>query len=70
MSNRNPENVSKREQIFLYVPHAWAKKALEIGWVLAGDLGPPHNNYSILMEWKKDDKPVMPFKTRGERYER
>lgn len=68
MSNQNQKNVS--EQIFLYVPHAWAEKALEIGWVIAGDLGPPHNNYSILMEWKKDGEPVMPFKTRGQRYER
>lgn len=68
MSNQNQRK--ENEQIFLYVPHSWAQKALDIGWVLAGDLGPPHNNYSILMEWKKDGQPVMPFRSREKRYER
>lgn len=45
-------------------------KALEIGWVVAGDLGPPHNSYSILMEWKQEGEPVMPFASREKRYER
>lgn len=68
MNNQSPRNPN--EQVFLYVPHSWAKKALEIGWVLAGDLGPPHNSYSILMEWKQEGEPVMPFKSREKRYER
>lgn len=61
---------NRKERIFLYTPYSWVRRAIEIGWEVAGDLGLPHNSYSILMEWTKDDKPVMPFKTKGERYER
>lgn len=68
MSNQNQKNVSER--VFLYVPHSWVEKAIEVGWEDPSDLGPPHNNYSVLMEWKKGGEPVMPFKTKGERYAR
>ena len=58
------------ERVFLYVPHAWVEKAIQVGWEDPTDLGPPHNHYSILMEWKKGGQPVMPFKSRERRYER
>ena len=58
------------ERVFLYVPHAWVEKALEVGWESPSDLGPPHNHYSVLMEWRKDGDPVMPFRSREQRYER
>lgn len=63
MSNQNQKNASER--IFLYVPHSWVEKAIEVGWEDPADLGPPHNHYSVLMEWKKDGKPVMPFRSRS-----
>lgn len=64
---QKPEGV---ERIFMYVPHSWVEKALEIGWENPTDLGPPHNNYSMLMEWKKDSNPIMPFRSREKHYER
>jgi hypothetical protein len=60
----NDQRKSKSERIFLYVPHAWFEKALELGWENPLNLGPPHNNYSILMEWRKDGEPIMPFRCR------
>lgn len=57
----------KNERVFLYVPHAWVDKAIEAGWESPADLGPPHNHYSVLMEWKKDSEPVMPFRSREQR---
>lgn len=59
-----------KKRIYLYTPHSWVRKAIEIGWVVAGDLGPPHNSYSILMEWKHEGEPVMPFNSREKRDER
>lgn len=69
MDNRSVDNRSV-ERVFLYVPYAWVKKAFEVGWESPSDLGPPHNHYSVLMEWKKDGNPVMPFRSRTRRYER
>lgn len=63
MSNQDQKNVSRR--VFLYVPHSFVEKAIEIGWEDPSDLGPPHNSYSVLMEWKKDGEPVMPFRSRS-----
>lgn len=57
----------KSERVFLYVPHSWVEKALSVGWEDPSDLGPPHNNYSVLMEWKRDSDPVMPFRSREKR---
>lgn len=57
----------RNSKIFLYVPHAWLDKAIEVGWTNPCDLGPPHNNYSILMEWTHDCEPVMPFRSREKR---
>lgn len=60
------ETPKKRNcKIFLYVPHAFVERAIEIGWENPSDLGPPHNNYSVLMEWKKDSEPRMPFRSRS-----
>jgi hypothetical protein len=57
----------KSERVFLYVPHSWVEKALSVGWENPSDLGPPHNSYSVLMEWKRDDEPKMPFRSREKR---
>lgn len=64
------EQKNGNERVFLYVPHAWFEKALEVGWENPADLSPPHNNYSILMEWRKGGEPVMPFRSREKRNER
>lgn len=61
MSEQRNEN----ERVFLYVPHAFVERAIEVGWEDPSDLGPPHNNYSVLMEWKKGGKPIMPFRSRS-----
>ncbi len=61
---------SPKERIYLYTPHSWVRKAIEIGWEVADDLGPPHNSYSLLMEWKREGEPVMPFDSREKRYAR
>lgn len=64
------DNKPITERVFLYVPYAWVEKAIEVGWENPCDLGPPHNHYSTLMEWKKGGRPIMPFRSREKRYER
>lgn len=55
------------ERYFCYVPHALVERALKMGWENIHDLGPPHSNYAVLMEWTKDDDPIMPQK--GDKHE-
>ena len=45
----------------MYVPLVLIEKAQELGWENPQNLGPPHNNYSVLMEWTKDNEPIMPM---------
>lgn len=48
-------------KIFYYVPKARAHEFLELGWEKRNALeGTHHAIYSILMEWTKDDEPLMP----------
>lgn len=56
-------------RVYLYVPHSWVEKALSLGWENPSDLGPPHNSYSVLMEWMGEGEPVMPFRSREKIYE-
>lgn len=54
----------RSSKIYLYVPYAWVEKAVEIGWEAPSELKPPpHNAYAVLMEWKRDEEPQMPFKS-------
>ena len=32
------------------------------GWITVSDLGKPHGEYSVLMQWTGDGDPVMPTK--------
>ena len=49
-------------KIFYYVPKARAHEFLEVGWVSHPKTldGTHHGEYSVVMEWTRDDKPVMP----------
>lgn len=40
-----------RTGLFKYVIYAQINAYHRQGWMVVGDLGPPHNNYSVLM-WK------------------
>jgi len=53
----------KSERIFLVTPHSWVEKALGVGWELPEDVVAPDTDV-ILLEWMRDGKPVMPFKSR------
>ena len=48
-------------KIFHYVPKARAHEFLELGWERRDSLeGTHHGEYSTLMEWTKDEQPLMP----------
>lgn len=42
-----------RTGLFKYVVYDKIDEFHRAGWMVVGDLGPPHNNYSVLM-WKCD----------------
>lgn len=54
--------MTKRAQIFYYAPKAKAHEFLEAGWEAHPKTldGTHHGEYSVVMEWTKDDEPVMP----------
>lgn len=56
----------KSERIFLVTPHSWVEKALDLGWEPPVDVAAPDTDV-ILLEWTRDDSPVMPFKSREKR---
>ena len=56
----------KNERIFLVTPHSWVEKALALGWEPPVDVAAPDTDV-ILLEWTRDDSPVMPFKSREKR---
>lgn len=47
---------------YKYVLHRLVVDYEHIGWRVVADLGPPHNHYSVLMQWFGDGEPVMPGK--------
>lgn len=60
------ETPKKRNcKIFLYVPHAFVERAIEIGWENPSSLAPAPKSCAILMEWKHDSEPKMPFRSRS-----
>jgi hypothetical protein len=48
--------------ILFYAPKARAHEFLELGWVAHPKTlnGTIHGEYSIVMEWTRDDDPIMP----------
>ncbi len=47
-------------RVFRYVPRYRVAAYEAAGWIFAGELGPPHGFYSILMEWPLDGEPIEP----------
>jgi hypothetical protein len=52
------------ERIFRYIPHRLRAAYEAAGWV-ASELGPPHGEYSCLMEFVGDGDPVEPDNVHG-----
>lgn len=50
----------KRARLFQYVPHSKVAYFEARGWVFAADLGEPHRNYAVLMEWLGEKQPPEP----------
>ena len=48
--------------ILFYAPKARAHEFLELGWIAHQKTldGTHHGEYSIVMEWTRDDDPIMP----------
>lgn len=42
---------------FRYVRHADVSRREAEGWTLAGDLGPTHGYWSVLMQWSGEGDP-------------
>ena len=49
-----------RERIFRYVNHERVVEFLALGWIVRADLGNYHGEFSLLMEWLCDCKPIEP----------
>lgn len=45
---------------FRYVLHERVRDFIMLGWLECADLGPPHNEYSVLMCWPCQCKYVEP----------
>ena len=54
-------------QHYKFVPHHQTRKWEELGWVYAGELGPPHCAYSCLYAWPFDGEPIVPADSEPER---
>jgi hypothetical protein len=48
-------------KIFYYVPKPRVQEFADLGWISHGSLeGTHHGQHSMLMEWTRDDTPIMP----------
>ncbi len=45
---------------FTYVPRYLVTDYEAAGWIYAGELGPPHCFYSVLMQWAGEGEPTEP----------
>lgn len=51
-------------QFFRYVRHEDIGDYLVLGWMVAGDLGPTHGQWSALMQWPCECALAEPMKVR------
>jgi len=47
---------------YKYVIHSMVAAYEAAGWITVSNLGGPHGEYSVLMQWTGDGDPVMPTK--------
>lgn len=46
--------------VFAFIPRVLISEAEALGWTFVRELGPPHDHWSVLMQWIGEGEPIMP----------